>query len=161
MLERRSGHIVFVTSMAAKKGLPPDAPYVAAKFAMSGFGEVLRQELHGTGISVSTIFPGRVDTPMIANLRVPWISAKIPPERVAQAIVGPSGGRQKHLPADPVFTYRQCTSPWLITVFSAPGAGIETRIMHNENIPLSAQFENSHDWLRLPVGGLYPRAASF
>ncbi|HFC09327.1 MAG TPA: SDR family NAD(P)-dependent oxidoreductase [Chloroflexi bacterium] len=87
LLARGEGHIVLVTSMDGKKGLPPDAPYVAAKFALSGFGDVLRQELHGTGVGVSTVFPGRVDTPMIADLKVPWISAKIPPEAVAQAIV--------------------------------------------------------------------------
>jgi short-subunit dehydrogenase len=71
--------------MDSKKGLPLDAPYVAAKFALTGFAEVLRQELHGTGISVSTILPGRVDTPMIATLRVPWVSAKISAEAVARA----------------------------------------------------------------------------
>ncbi len=87
MTQQHSGHIVFVTSNNAKKGLPPDAPYVAAKFAMSGFAEVLRQELHGSGVSVSTIFPGRVDTPMIKDLIVPRLSAKIPPEAVAQAIL--------------------------------------------------------------------------
>ncbi len=87
LLARGEGHIVLVTSMDGKKGLPPDAPYVAAKFALSGFGDVLRQELHGTGVGVSTVFPGRVDTPMITDLKVPWISAKIPPEAVAQAVV--------------------------------------------------------------------------
>ncbi len=87
MLERRRGHIVLVTSMDGKKGIPPDAPYVAAKFALSGFGDVLRQELHGTGVGVTIVFPGRVDTPLIANLKVPWISAKIPPEAVAEAIL--------------------------------------------------------------------------
>jgi len=87
MLERGSGHIVLVTSMDGKKGIPPDAPYVAAKFALGGFGDVLRQELHGTGVGVSILFPGRVDTPMIADLEVPWISAKIPPEAVARAIL--------------------------------------------------------------------------
>jgi hypothetical protein len=33
------------------------------------------------------VFPGRVDTPMIHDLKVPWISAKIPPQDVAKAIV--------------------------------------------------------------------------
>ncbi len=79
--------IIVVSTVDAKKGLPLDAPYVAAKFALSGFVDVLRQELHGTGIKVTTIFPGRVDTPMIEQLKVPWISAKIPPEKVANAIV--------------------------------------------------------------------------
>ncbi len=87
LLAQRHGHIVLVTSMDAKKGIPPDAPYVAAKYALSGFGDVLRQELHGTGVDVSIVFPGRVDTPMIADLDVPWISAKIPPETVARAIL--------------------------------------------------------------------------
>lgn len=83
--QQHSGHIVVVSTMDSKKGLPLDAPYVAAKFALTGFAEVLRQELHGTGISVSTILPGRVDTPMIATLRVPWVSAKISAEAVARA----------------------------------------------------------------------------
>ncbi len=87
MMKRREGHIIVVSTVDAKKGLPLDAPYVAAKFALSGFVDVLRQELHGTGIKVTTIFPGRVDTPMIEQLKVPWISAKIPPEKVANAIV--------------------------------------------------------------------------
>jgi NADP-dependent 3-hydroxy acid dehydrogenase YdfG len=87
MLNRGSGHIVAVSSMDGKKGIPPDGAYVAAKFALTGFLEVLRQELHGTGVHVSTIFPGRTNTPMIANLRVPVVSAKIPPEQVAGAIL--------------------------------------------------------------------------
>jgi short-subunit dehydrogenase len=91
---QHSGHIVLVTSMDAKKGLPPDAPYVAAKFALAGFGDVLRQELRGTGVDVSILFPGRVDTPMIGSLAVPWISAKIPAESVARAIVGAIKHRQ-------------------------------------------------------------------
>ncbi len=88
MRSRGSGHIVVVTSMDGKKGFPLDAPYASAKFALTGFSEVLRQELHGSGIYVSTILPGRVDTEFIDDLRVPWVSAKIPAEAVAEAIVG-------------------------------------------------------------------------
>lgn len=87
MLAQGSGHVVLVASVDGKKAIPPDAPYVAAKFALSGFGDVLRQELHGTGVHATTVYPGRVDTPMIARLRVPWISTKIPPQAVARAIV--------------------------------------------------------------------------
>lgn len=88
MRTQRRGHIVLVSSMDGKIGIPPDGPYVAAKFALAGFGDVLRQELHGAGIGVSTIFPGRVDTPMIDDLTVPAISAKIAPDDVARAILG-------------------------------------------------------------------------
>jgi NADP-dependent 3-hydroxy acid dehydrogenase YdfG len=87
MRAQGDGHIVLVSSMDGKKGLPFEAPYVAAKSALTGFGDVLRQELHGTGIVVSLVLPGRVDTPMIRDLRVPWISAKIPAEKVASAIL--------------------------------------------------------------------------
>jgi NAD(P)-dependent dehydrogenase (short-subunit alcohol dehydrogenase family) len=37
MLAQQSGHILAVTSLDGKIGLPPDAPYVSAKFAMTGF----------------------------------------------------------------------------------------------------------------------------
>ncbi len=87
MRRRGRGHIVLVSSMDAKKGLPPDAPYVAAKCALSGFGDVLRQELRGTGLRSTLVFPGRVDTPMLAGLRVPAVSAKASPEALAQAVL--------------------------------------------------------------------------
>jgi short-subunit dehydrogenase len=93
MKARHTGHIVLVSSMDAKSPIPGDAPYVAAKFALSGFGDVLRQELNGTGIHVTTLYPGRVDTPMLANLRVPSISAKISPQAVARAILS---GIERH-----------------------------------------------------------------
>jgi len=87
MIEQASGHIVLVSTVDAKKGLPLDAPYVAAKSALAGYGEVLRQELCSAGICVTTVFPGRVDTPLIETLDVPRVSAKIPPEAVARSVV--------------------------------------------------------------------------
>jgi uncharacterized protein len=87
MLRQKSGHIVFVTSMDGKIGLPPDAPYVSAKFALTGFCEVLRQEVRDSGISVTNVLPGRVDTGMIEGLKFTWISPKISPESVAAAIL--------------------------------------------------------------------------
>lgn len=87
MLKRGSGHIVLMNSLDGRWGLPTDGPYVASKFALRGFGNVLRQDLHGTGVGVTSVFPGRVDTPMIAYLRVPKVSPKIPAEAVARATV--------------------------------------------------------------------------
>jgi len=128
LLAQRHGHIVLVTSMDAKKGLPPDAPYVAAKYALSGFGDVLRQELHGTGVEVSIVFPGRVDTPMIADLDVPWISAKIPPEAVARAILKAIRHRRAEVivPAQAYLLYAfQVLSPrladWAVRFFHLEG----------------------------------------
>jgi hypothetical protein len=87
MRKQKSGHIVVVSSMDGKIGLPNDAPYVAAKFALTGFAQVLRQELAGSGVSVSNVLPGRVDTAMIEHLKVHWLSAKIPPEAVSRAVL--------------------------------------------------------------------------
>lgn len=84
---QESGHIVLICSMDGKKGLRTDGPYVAAKYAMAGFGDVLRQELRGTGVAVSVLFPGRVDTPMIEGLEVPRISRPISAEAVARSTI--------------------------------------------------------------------------
>jgi len=87
LLTEGSGHLVFVTSFDARKPMPHDGAYAAAKAAVSTYVAALRQTLHGRGVHVCTVFPGRVDTPMTAQLRVPAISAKIPPARVAKAIL--------------------------------------------------------------------------
>lgn len=87
MLARRRGHVVLVSSMDARLALPLDTPYTAAKAALLGFGDTLRKELHGSGVGVTSVLPGRVDTPMIAGLKFHPLSAKISPEMVAQAIL--------------------------------------------------------------------------
>lgn len=87
MRAQRGGHIVLLSSVDGKKAIRTDAPYAATKFAVAGFGEALRQDLHGTGVDVSIIFPGRVATPLIAGMHIPWISRPIPAEKVARAII--------------------------------------------------------------------------
>lgn len=87
MQSQKSGQIVFVNSLDSKKGIVGDGPYVAAKCALHGFGDVLRQEVKESGIKVSTVYPGRVDTPMIEDLKVPFISAKISSDKVCRAML--------------------------------------------------------------------------
>jgi short-subunit dehydrogenase len=87
MKHQRNGHIVIINSLDAKKGIVGDGPYVSAKAALDGFGDVLRQEMKPFNIKVTSIFPGRVNTPMIESIKVPAISRKIPPEKVARAIL--------------------------------------------------------------------------
>jgi NAD(P)-dependent dehydrogenase (short-subunit alcohol dehydrogenase family) len=97
MLAQGSGHIVAVTSVDGRKGLPPDGAYVASKSATTGFMDVLRQELRGTGVHASTILPGRVDTPMIEALDVPPASPKISSARVGRAILRAVRTRRREL----------------------------------------------------------------
>ena len=87
MVRRGRGHIVIVNSLDAKKGIVGDGPYVAAKAALDGLGDVLRQELKPLGIHLTSIYPGRVDTPMIRHVKVPWITPKMSPEKVARAVM--------------------------------------------------------------------------
>jgi short-subunit dehydrogenase len=87
MLSQGSGHIVLMNSMIALRPFPPDTPYAAAKFALKGYGETLRQELLGTGVNTTLVYPGRVDTQMLEGLEMPWLAAKITPEAVARSVV--------------------------------------------------------------------------
>jgi 3-dehydrosphinganine reductase len=63
MMERKTGHVVNIASMAAFLGVFGYTPYTPAKFAVRGFSESLRQELKPHGIHVSIVFPTDTDTP--------------------------------------------------------------------------------------------------
>jgi short-subunit dehydrogenase len=62
MIERGSGHIVVVSSGGGVRGFPHAAVYNGTKAAQRGFAEALRHELAGTGVSVTTVYPGEVET---------------------------------------------------------------------------------------------------
>jgi short-subunit dehydrogenase len=67
MLERRSGHLVAVSSLAAFKGLPGSAGYCATKAAVNTYCEGLRIELHNRGVAVTAVCPGFVRSEMTAG----------------------------------------------------------------------------------------------
>ena len=60
MIQRRSGHIINLASMAGMVGTPTYTIYAASKFAMRGFSEALRREVGVWGIQVSGIYPAGV-----------------------------------------------------------------------------------------------------
>ena len=62
LLEQRSGAIVNTSSVFGLAGIPHQSAYCAAKFAVRGFTESLRHELHGTGVRAITVHPGGVKT---------------------------------------------------------------------------------------------------
>ncbi len=97
MRERGSGHIVLMSSQATMIPIPPDGPYVASKAALSGIAQVMRQELCKEHIAVTVVSPGRIDTPLISHLRLPWISPKVSPSRLADRIVGAIRRRSRTL----------------------------------------------------------------
>jgi 3-oxoacyl-[acyl-carrier protein] reductase len=60
--EKQRGHIVLVSSIIGKKGMPYSAAYCATKFAQVGFGEALWGELRAEGIGVTVVCPGYTAT---------------------------------------------------------------------------------------------------
>ena len=57
MLQHASGHIINISSVAGRRGIPLRSAYNATKFALVGLSEALRQELRGTGVHVSIVYP--------------------------------------------------------------------------------------------------------
>jgi len=62
MKQRLHGILVFMNSVAGKKGYPYSAAYVASKYGMRGLADSLREELREDNIKVISIHPGAVDT---------------------------------------------------------------------------------------------------
>ncbi|MFJ9369488.1 SDR family NAD(P)-dependent oxidoreductase [Nocardia sp. NPDC101769] len=70
LVEQGSGAIVNTSSVYGLAGMPYQSAYCAAKFAVRGFTDALRQELRGTGVSAVTVHPGGIRTNIARNGRV-------------------------------------------------------------------------------------------
>lgn len=57
-----AGHLIVVSSIVGRRGIPFMGPYAATKFAQVGLAECLRAELHGSGIHVSVVYPISTET---------------------------------------------------------------------------------------------------
>lgn len=68
MLQRRSGHLVVLSSVASFRGLPRMLAYCASKSGVNALMEGIRAETRGHGIHVTTICPGWIRTPMTASI---------------------------------------------------------------------------------------------
>ena len=95
MLARRRGHIIVMTSIAAREVYQLGVIYCATKHALSAFARGLRIELQGHGIKVTEIAPGMVDTDIRASSDHPRVLEALKvrkftgltPAEVAQAVV--------------------------------------------------------------------------
>lgn len=90
MLERGAGHVVFVSSLSGKIASPGSALYSAAKFGLRGAAHALREDLVGTGVGVTVVFPGFIrDAGMFhdSGASLPRGVGTRTPEQVAEALV--------------------------------------------------------------------------
>lgn len=69
MVQRRSGRLVGIGSVAGIRGLPGHGAYCASKAAVIAYCECLRGELRDSGVKVVTICPGYIDTPLTRQNR--------------------------------------------------------------------------------------------
>jgi len=107
MVERRAGGVLNVASTAAFQPLPGQAAYGASKAFVLSYSQALRAELGGTGVTVTALCPGPVDTEFVdaANFtqaeaegalpKFLWLSAE---EVARQAVTGLERGRSVVIP---------------------------------------------------------------
>ncbi len=78
MVQRRSGDVFFMSSIAGLEAYPNGAAYCAAKFGVTGLAKVLRAETKKSGIRVCCVHPGATWSPS-------WSGSGVPPERIMPA----------------------------------------------------------------------------
>ncbi len=92
MLDRGSGHVVNIGSIAGRVAFPGNAAYSASKFGLLGLHKVLVEELRGTGVKSTWIEPSAIDTPLWGPLDpdgrsdLPSRAEMLRPEAVAEAV---------------------------------------------------------------------------
>lgn len=87
MLPRGRGHIVNIASTAGRVGFAGGATYSGTKHFVVGVSEAVRSELRGSGIEITCVMPGVVNTELGAGLPQARFVGHIEPPMVADAIV--------------------------------------------------------------------------
>lgn len=90
MVARGHGHLVFISSLSGKTASRGSSLYSATKFGIRGFALGLREDLEGTGVGVTTVFPGFIrDAGMFhdSETTLPKGVGTRTPDQVAQSVV--------------------------------------------------------------------------
>ena len=111
MLERGSGHIVYLSSIAGTSGFPSMATYCATKAGINNFVASLRMELKGSPIRTTLVAPGPVDTRMwdavenssastgrvVDRFNLLRLIPMADPDRLARRVVRATARRTRHV----------------------------------------------------------------
>jgi short-subunit dehydrogenase len=82
MIERGSGHIVNISSLAGWIGSQGLSSYCASKFGLRGFGESLSADLEGTGVKVTNVYPCFSRTPILDSPQFGYEQRRVVPEHL-------------------------------------------------------------------------------
>lgn len=86
LMQRGSGHVFFMASVASIRGYPSGAAYCAAKHGLLGLARAFREETKETGVRVTTVIPGATHTASWEGSGLPE-SRFIPPNDIARSVV--------------------------------------------------------------------------
>lgn len=103
LLQQNKGHIVNVSSVFGLAAMPNQSAYSTAKFGVKGFSDVLKAELLGTNVKISSVHPGGIKTNIARNSRITAtqdyetakatmakfekVALKMPPAKAAEIII--------------------------------------------------------------------------
>jgi len=108
MVERGRGHLVFISSMAGKIPVPRASLYSATKFGLRGFAGALRDDLRGTGVGVSVVFPGPIEEAGLqadSGVKTPTPVKRYPKDVAAAVIKGIEKNKPELTVADPIQSF--------------------------------------------------------
>ena len=87
MVARGGGHLVNVASSASWVAPPGEVTYSATKHAVLALTDGVREELDGSGVQLTGVYPGLVDTELAKGTKPPRTAKWISPDEVASAVV--------------------------------------------------------------------------
>ena len=87
MRDRGRGQLVNIASSASWVAPPGEVSYAATKHAVLALTDGVREELDGSGVELTGVFPGLVDTELATGTKPPRFSRWISPDDVAEAVV--------------------------------------------------------------------------
>jgi short-subunit dehydrogenase len=125
--QQRSGHVIIVSSIVGKRGVPFMAAYAATKFAQVGLAESMRAELRGTGIHVTVVYPISTRTEFfdVMTAQSGFATTSRGPKQEASAVAD-AIARAIAQPAAEVFPYRRAR---LLGIVNAIAPGITDRLV--------------------------------
>ncbi|MEI7891983.1 MAG: SDR family oxidoreductase [Myxococcales bacterium] len=89
MRERRSGHIINVSSIGVLTNAPRFSAYVASKAALDALTRCIASEMMGEGVELTNVYMPLVRTPMISPTKIYELLPALSPEEAAEMVLGP------------------------------------------------------------------------